>query len=125
VSALTVGVSEVDRFHRSAPVIPVIGLGVAVVTAEHSALSTQHPTLSTVSLQHLQAAPSVDVRAGHDGEDGFWIVAGGDARCVIDMIAVARVEPHPVHRGTSSPDGYLVLRCIDELMALTQMVLLL
>ena len=68
--------SKLPHLHRTGAVVPVVRLAVAVI----------------------KAALAVEVLARHDGVDGLRIVAGRDARRVVDVVAEPFVEPVATQR---------------------------
>ena len=61
------------------------------------------------------------MRTTHDRKDRFLLVACGDARRIVRVVAIARIKVHAVHRNPAS-DGDLMLRRINQLVPLVQVV---
>ena len=70
----------------------------------------------------IEAAPTVVVLARHDCVDRFWVVAGGNAFGLVDVVSKSRVKPHAVDRGVASADSHDVARGVDELVPLPEVV---
>ena len=70
----------------------------------------------------IEAAPTVVVLARHDCVDRFWVVAGGNAFGLVDVVSKSRVKPHAVDRGVASADSHDVTRGVDELVPLPEVV---
>lgn len=60
--------------------------------------------------------------AAHDGVDALRIVASCNPRCAVHVVPITRIEPHTIDRSVIGSDCDLVLRCVDEFVALTEVV---
>lgn len=69
----------------------------------------------------LEAAGAIIVRSRHYRKERLGVVARGDARRCVDVVAEARIEPHAID-GHAIADGDSEPRRVDELVPLLQVV---
>ena len=107
------------RRRRCRPSPSCLGLGGGVGARARGAPSTA----CTRSLTIVKAARPVVLLPTHHRVDGLRLVADGHARGVVDVIPEPLVEIHPVHTHAIADDD-LVLRRVDQLVALVEVVAL-